>query len=186
HGGQPEDDGGRRADGHADEHRDDQGRQVPHLAGVRGQGGRAERRQGCEAGLPQAELPRHEDRVEGVGEDRAERDEDDRRLREHQTSRTRRAPNRPCGRSSRMTNSRPKAMRSRQLEPTYCTANTSARPSSSPPTRAPGSEPMPPTMITARPLSSIAAPMPSWALLTFIAKSAPATAPRAEEMAKVV
>ena len=50
---------------------------------------------------------------------------------------------------------------------------------------APGSDPMPPTMMTARPLSSMAEPMPSWAVLTLIANRTPATAPRADEMANV-
>src|SRR5690606_31258205 len=115
-----------------------------------------------EAGLRQAELAGDQHRVEREREDAVERDEDEGRFGEqHQTSRTLRLPNRPSGRTSRMTNSSAKAIRSRQLEPMYWMANTSAMPRMSPPTREPDSDPIPPTMITARPFNSIALPMPS-------------------------
>src|SRR5665647_1469308 len=50
---------------------------------------------------------------------------------------------------------------------------------------APGRDPRPPTMITARPLSSMLVPIEIWALLTLRANNTPATPPRAEDSAKV-
>src|SRR5699024_3831464 len=163
-----------------------QRRQVTHLVRAGAQGHRPERGDRSEAGLAETELAGDQHRVEGEREDRADGDEDQGGVAEHHTSRTLRLPNSPCGRTTRIRNRSAKATRSRQLEPMYCTVNTSATPSSRPPTSAPGSEDIPPTMITARPLSSIAEPMPSCAVFTFRANRAPATAPSAEEIANVV
>src|SRR5699024_2200300 len=139
---------------HADHHREQQRRDRAPLGGRRGEGGGGEAGDPREAGLRQAELPGDEHRVEREREDAVESDEDESRLGEqHQTSRTLRLPNRPSGRTSRMTNSSANAIRSRQLEPMYWMANTSAMPRMSPPTSEPDSDPMPPTMITARPFS---------------------------------
>src|SRR5699024_5855628 len=186
HRRQPEHHRGGSAEQHADHDRDAQRRQVTHLVRAGSQGHRPERGDRSETGLAETELAGDQHRVEGEREDRADGDEDQGGVAEHHTSRTLRLPNSPCGRTTRIRNRSAKATRSRQLEPMYCTVNTSATPSSRPPTSAPGSEDIPPTMITARPLSSIAEPMPSCAVFTFSANRAPATAPSAEEIANVV
>jgi hypothetical protein len=71
------------------------------------------------------------------------------------------------------------------VEPTSATAKTSESPSTRPPIIAPGSDPMPPTMITARPFSSTEKPMFVWIELKARPKRTPATPPSADDRKNV-
>ena len=95
-------------------------------------------------------------------------------------------PAMPMGRISRIRKSAANAIASRyELWPVSATLSTSTRPSRNPPRTAPGMLPMPPTMMTASPRSSMERPMSGEIELNARPYSTPAAPPSAEAMAKV-